>query len=141
MMGQRNLSRTRNRSTTDQPSIGNCMVRRAIGAVSDQPEARIQHASDAMDFCGLQSFLEGKRRQDCRYTLRQHRLARPRWADHQDVVSTCARNFQCALGRHLTANVFEVNREMLYLTEYLLGIELNRGNAIALVEKVDHLQH
>jgi len=74
-VGERDFARTRDDSAADQPRIGEGVVRRAVGPISDQARTGIEYASDAVDLCRLQRFLERKGRQDCRHTFGKHGLA------------------------------------------------------------------
>ena len=55
-----------------------------------------------------QGFLLGHRWQDADQPTRQHALSRPRWPDHQQVVSTRCRNRESTLGLLVAANITQV---------------------------------
>ena len=67
----------------------------------DQPGHRPDHG-------GLQQLARRQRRQQARQTLGQHRLARTRRADEQQIVSACRRDLERALGAFLTAHLVQV---------------------------------
>src|SRR3954470_3511210 len=101
--------------------------------MSDQPLFPIENASDGVNFSCLQRFLEPKRGKDRRQPLCQHCLAGTRRADHQDVMSTCCCDLKSALGYVLSANVLEVEGEVLRLVEQRVCSHLKRGRVYASV--------
>jgi hypothetical protein len=86
MVGQRHVSRHRHVASADQPRIRDGMVGRATWAGRDQRRAIAREASDAMDTRGLHGLGEGHRRQDGGEPPGEHRLARPRGAEQEDVM-------------------------------------------------------
>ena len=115
------------------------MVRRAEGTHAYQTGAGIEHAGDAVNFGRLERFLKCEGWQNGRHPLGEHRLARAWRADHQDVVPGTA-DLQCALGRLLAANAFEVNRVMLRLAQQRVAVNLDRRDAIARVHEMNDVE-
>jgi hypothetical protein len=52
----------------------------------DRGRAVAGEARDAVDACGLEGFGEGHRRQDGDQPPSQHRLARPRGAEQEEIM-------------------------------------------------------
>jgi hypothetical protein len=69
-----------------QACIRNGLVGGATRPRGHQGRARAGEAGDAMDARGLDGLGQGQRRQDGGEPPRQPRLARPRRAEHQDVM-------------------------------------------------------
>ncbi|KPL80198.1 hypothetical protein SE18_24380 [Herpetosiphon geysericola] len=57
-MGQRNLAWLRGAATTNEASIGNCMVRRAKWASANKRQIAGQQAFDRINFGDIQGFVE-----------------------------------------------------------------------------------
>ena len=93
-----------------------------------------------MDFRRFQRFFKRERRQNGRNALGQHRLARPRRPDHQNVMSAGAGDFKGALGRLLAADVFEIHRKMLRLAQQRFLIYRDRENPVAGVYKMNDVE-
>ena len=73
-------------------------------------EPPVADAGRAVDLGDLERLLEARRRQDPRQPPRQHRLARARRADHQQVVAAGGGDLERALGVLLPAHVGQVGR-------------------------------
>jgi hypothetical protein len=86
MVGQRHLTRPRHVPPTDQPDIGDGVMRGAKRARGDDRGLRAGEAGDAMNARGLQRFGETHRWQNGGQPPRQHRFPDPRWAEEQQVV-------------------------------------------------------
>ena len=67
-----------------------------------------QHACDAVDFRNLQCLLTREGRQDGAQAPRQHRLARARYPNHEDIVPARRRNFKRPFGLILPLHISEV---------------------------------
>jgi len=124
----------------DQARVGDGVMRGAKRTQADESGARIEHARHAVNLGGLQRFFERKRRQDGGHAFRQHGFSGPRRADHQDVVTTGAGDFERSFGGLLAANVFEIDVELLCLIEQLTGIDLQAGDAVARVDQMNDFQ-
>ena len=70
-----------------------------------------------MNLGRLQRLFEGERREDGRHALGEHRFAGAGRPDHQNVVASGASDLDGALGGLLSANVFEVDKELLRLAQ------------------------
>jgi hypothetical protein len=70
----------------DQPDIRDGMVRGATRAGRDEGGTVAGEAGDAVHARGLDSFRQGHLRQDGGEAAGRHRLARPRTAQHQEVM-------------------------------------------------------
>jgi hypothetical protein len=86
IVGQRHFTRHRHVAPADQPRIRDGVVGRAKRAGRDPRRAVAGEARDAVDTRGLNRLGEGHRRQDGGEPPCQHRLARPRGAEEQDIV-------------------------------------------------------
>ena len=86
VVGQRHLTRHGDMSAADQPHIRDGVMRGAKRTRGDQGRAVAGEAGDAMDSGGLQGFGEGHRWYNRGETAGQHRLARARRAEQEDVV-------------------------------------------------------
>ena len=75
-------------SAPNQPSSGDRIGLGATWAGGDPRRAVAGEARDAVDTRGLNRLGEGHRRQDGGQSPCQHRLARPRGAEQEDVVVT-----------------------------------------------------
>ncbi len=93
-----------------------------------------------MNLRRLQCLLEGEWRQDGWHALRQHGLAGSWRADHQDVVTSGAGDFEGALGGLLSANIFEVHGKLLRLAEQGFTVHAERQDAVTGVDEADHIQ-
>jgi hypothetical protein len=87
MVGQRHLTRHRHVAPADQADIRDGMVRRAKRAGRDPRRAVAGAASDAVDTRRLNGLGEGHRRQGGGEAPCQHRLARARRTQEEDVVA------------------------------------------------------
>ena len=69
-MRQAHFTRARHaHAAADQAGVGNAVVRRAEGALVQQPDAAAQRARDTVDLGGLNRLLEGERRENAREAL------------------------------------------------------------------------
>ena len=83
---QRHLAGHRHVAPADQADIRDGMVGCATWAGRDQRRAVASEAGDTVDARGLDGLGEGHRRQDGGEPPCQHRLARPRRAEQQEVM-------------------------------------------------------
>ncbi len=107
MVGEARLARRRPRAAADQPGGRDRVVRRAEGPPGDQPAAVVA-PGDAVDARHLQRLLSGQRRQDARQAPREHRLADPRRALEEQVVTARRRDLHGVHGLGLAGDVAEV---------------------------------
>src|SRR5258707_7840111 len=91
-----------------------------------------------MDLCGLQRFFEGKWRQDGRDTLGEHGLARTGWADHQNIVSPCAGDFEGPLCGLLAAHILEADAQVDLVSE---SIFRPGANGLGTIRRIDQLHN
>jgi hypothetical protein len=70
-----------------------------------------------MNFCRFQRFRQGQIRQDCRQSLRQHRLAGSGWTDEDDIVSSGSGDFQGALYMLLAFDLVKIGIVLRMLIE------------------------
>ena len=82
----------------------------------------IEQAGDAVDLGGLNRFIHRERRDYGRDTFGQHRFARSRWADHQDIMSTGDSYFDCAFDMALAFHIAEIDVITLVRSEKLAQI-------------------
>ena len=123
VVGEGDFAGTRDDAAADEAGVGDGVVRRAEGALGDEPGGGIEDAGDGVDLGGLERFFEGERREDRRQALGEHGLAGAGRADHEDVVAAGGGDFESALGGVLAADIFEVDGEVLQLAEQLFGLD------------------
>ena len=93
-----------------------------------------------MNLRRLQRLFKRKRRQDGRHAFRQHRLARARRPDHQNVVTAGASNFQSSLGCLLPANIFKIHDIMLGFVQQTVTINFERLNSVSGIYKPNDIK-
>ena len=92
-MGQADLARPhRRRPAADQRDRRCAVVGRPERRLRDQPTLRQDQPGRRVDPADLDRLAPGERRQDPRQSLGQHRLARPRRPDEQQVVAAGRRH-------------------------------------------------
>jgi hypothetical protein len=90
MMRQGDLARHRELAATDQPDIGNGVMRGATRAPGHHCRAGTGEAGHVMDARGLQGFGETHGRHNGGQPACQHRLPYPRWPQEHMMVRTPA---------------------------------------------------
>ena len=95
-------------AATDEPGVGDAVMRRPKRAATQNADAGRQHAGDAVHLGCFERLLEGEARQDACESLGEHGLARARRPDHQHVVISGRGNFERAFGGCLAADIAEV---------------------------------
>jgi hypothetical protein len=133
---ERDLAGARDCAAADQPRVADRVVRRAEGPLGDEARPARQ-ARDRVNFRQLQRGLEFERRKDGGEPLGEHRLARTRRADEQNVMSTGRRDFQRALGGELAAHLAEVNRVVALRREQARVIDFERRGRAPFGERGD----
>src|SRR6266478_7179431 len=119
MMSERNLAWSRNHAAADQSRVGDSVVWSTKGPHRDQSCIRLEDAGDAVDLGRFQRFLKTEWRQDGGNAFRQHGLAGTGRTDHQNVVSTGAGNFECALGSLLAADILKSDTKVTVIIQRL----------------------
>ena len=115
------------------------MVRRAEGALVQQPDAAGQGAGDAVDLGGLNRLLEGEGRENAREALGQHGFTRPWRPDHQDVVRSGRGDFEGALRHGLPADIAEVGGHGRFRLRSMI-FRHGRGELLGPREQGHHLR-
>src|SRR5262245_9396051 len=87
---------------------------------------RVQQSGDAVDLGRLDRFIQRERRDDCWDALREHRFARTRWTDHQDIVTARDCNLDGAFDVSLTFYVADIDVVTLVRSEELAQISACR---------------
>ena len=90
---------------------------RSLGYQSAIPVHLSRHR---VNFRCLQCLLYGHRGDDRRHPLRQHRLARAGWPDHNGIMLARCSDHQCPLYRLLTLHIRKVQVVMLQILQKLL---------------------
>ncbi len=139
-MGQRNFARARDYAAADQADIGDGVVRRTIGARSDQARALIEHSSYAVNLRRFEGFFKRERRQDGGHALGEHGLAGAGRPDHQDVVASGAGDLDSALGGLLAADVFKIDEELLGFAQKRVAVGLDGNDAVARVHEMNYVE-
>src|SRR4029453_2650816 len=75
------------RAAAEQTDVADGVMRIAKRSPGNERLFGIEQTGDAVDLGRLDRFFEHKRRDDCWDAFRQHRFARTRRANHQDVVT------------------------------------------------------
>jgi len=99
------------------------MVGRAKRAAGNQALRRVEQAGHTVHLGCLDRFLKGQPRQDGSQALGEHRLARARRTDHEDVMGPRSRHLQRPLCRGLSANIVEIHAGAGFLFQQRLGIQ------------------
>ena len=107
-MGQRHLARTGRLSAADHGDLRGEMVRSPERPPGHQPARQPRAACHGVNFGGLQRLLARQRRQDGRQAPCEHRLARARGTDHNDVVAARRGNLQRPFHMRLPLHVGEI---------------------------------
>ena len=107
VMGQRGLARSCLQPAPGQGRHTGRMVRTAERPVAGQGPA-LDQPGHRPDHRGLQQFGRGQGRQQARQTLSQHRLARARRTDKQQIMAAGRRDLQRAFGALLTLDLAQV---------------------------------
>ncbi len=100
-------------------------MRRAKGPRSDQ--AMLLGQPDyTVDLCAFEGFFEFERRKNRRHALGEHRFARARRTDEQDVMTAGSSYFDGALRMRLAAHFAKVIRVVIEVRQQRLGVNLQR---------------
>src|ERR1039458_9794950 len=86
-MSQRDLAGAGNDAAADEAGVGDGVVGRAEGALSDEALGGVEYAGDGMNLGGFQSLFKGERGEDGGQALGQHGFAGAGRADHENVVA------------------------------------------------------
>src|SRR6476620_1179091 len=93
------------RAAAKQTDVADSVMRIAKRSLGNERLFGIEQTSDAVDLGRLDRFIQCERRDNRRDAFRQHRFARTRRADHQDVVTAgdgyLDRAFDVALAFHV----------------------------------------
>ena len=108
-MGQAHLAWIWNSATTEQSNVADGVVRRSKRARRHERLLGREQASDTMDFCRLNCFLDRHRRDDGRDTLGQHRFTGTRRTNHQNVMAAGDRDFDGTLNVTLSFDIAEID--------------------------------
>src|SRR5438045_72161 len=88
-------------------------MRRSEGSYRDKSLIGAQHSANAVNLCAFDRLLERHRRNDGGNAFRQHRFARTRRADHEEIVSASDGDFDRPFHVSLAFHVAEVDLERL----------------------------
>ena len=116
------------------------MVRRTKRPGAHQSALVVKHSRDAVNARRLDRFFERHRRQHRRNTFREHRLARARRPDQQNVVASRAGNFQRSLRCHLSAHVAQIHRILARFRQHLLRVHHDRMKRFRRVHQIHGLR-
>ena len=108
VMRERDLAGPRHAAAADHRDHRRRVVRAAERPLLHEAAARWQEARDAVDLRDLECLLAREARQDGAQAAREHRLARPRHADHQEIVAARRRNLECSLRLELPLHIGKV---------------------------------
>ena len=140
-MSQADLARLRERATTDQCDIADRVVRRAVGSHAQETVVLAQLAGHAVDLRGLQSLIDVQGWKDRRQAFREHRLARARWTDQDDIVSARRSDLEGTLDVLLSFHLRDVHGIALAAGgELRLNVHNGRSHLGASVQQVHHIE-
>ena len=131
-MGERHLARLGALAAADERGQRGGMMRIAEGPVAHQPPAR-ELARHRMDHRDLEGGGGIERRQQAGQALRQHRFARTRRADHQQIMPAGGRHLQRALGGFLALDIGEIEG----MDGKILHLRTRPGEDLAALEVID----
>src|SRR6058998_2272769 len=112
-------------------------MRRAKGPRSNQA-VLLGQPDYAMDLCTLEGFFEFQRRKNGGHALGEHRFARARRTDEQDVMAAGSSYFDGALRMRLAAHFAKVIRVVIKVRQQRLGVNLQRQGRLLAVEQFDY---
>ena len=110
VVGQRHLARPGRLPAADHGDLRSRMMRSAKRPPGHQPARHARLARHGVYLGRFERLFARKRRQDRRQTPCEHRLARTRRTDHDDVVPSRRRDLQRAFHMHLAPHVGEILR-------------------------------
>ena len=128
IMRQRDLSRMRIRTTSDECRIGDRVVRRTERTLHDQWATGtflfVCQTYNRMDLSRFQCFFKCQRRQYCRNTLGNHWFTGSGRANHNHIMSPCSSNLHSATHLELSAYVRKNPRQSGRLTRQTVSAYL-----------------
>ena len=141
-MGQGDLSRLREASSSNQGHVADRMMRRTKRPNADQRSILAQLSGDAVNLRRLQCFIQCQWRKDRRQALGQHRLAGTRRSDEYQVVPARSRHLHSAFNVLLTLHVGEIEfRPSLALGEFLLHVNDRALDDLRAVQEFHDFHH
>src|ERR1700680_313996 len=96
-MPERDLPWSSARATANQPGITDCVVRRAKRPRAYQTAAILQNSGNTVNTRRFNGLIERHWGQNSGDALSEHRLARSRRSNEQNIVAACASNLQRAV--------------------------------------------
>ena len=138
-MSDAHFTRIRKRPAAEQADVADGVMRVAERSRGDERLLRIQQAYDAVNLCGLNRFIERKRRNDRRNAFGQHRFAGPRRTNHQGVVAARDGDFDCAFYVALSFHIAEIDVVTLMCSEEFAQISACRQKRNFAAQKGERL--
>ena len=114
------------------------MVWRAEGTRPHQSAGRIEDSGHAVNLGGFQGLVKCQRRKDGGHAFGKHGLARARRTNHQQVVPTGGGDLDGPFGRLLPPHIAEVHPKLLRSLQQCVGVNLDRLEAVAGIQELDH---
>ena len=127
------------RAATEQANIADRMMRIAKRSCGDEGFFGIEQPSDAMNLGRINGFIERERRNNSRNAFGQHRFARPRRTNHQDVVTSGNRDFDGPFNVALALHVAEIEVVSLMVGEEFRQISARREEGNFAAQKGERL--
>ena len=112
VMRKRELARARRVRSANDGNVACRVMRRAKRTNAHKAIVRLEQTCHRVNRGHLQRLRSLERRQDSRKPSREHRLARTRRPDEQNVVTTGRGNFHRATSGWLSANVAEIVKQL-----------------------------
>ena len=112
VMREADLAGPRDRSAADERDIGDGVMRRAKRSLGEQADPGRQRCRRPNGSRALERLLERQRRQNAWQPAREHRLARTRRTDHQQVVAARSGDLQRPARDRLPAEIAKIERRI-----------------------------
>jgi len=124
IVGETDLARTWKRAAAEKSDIADGVMGRTKWSRRNKRSLAVQKSGDAVNLGGFDRFVERHRRNNRRHPFRQHRFAGTGRSNHENVVATRNRDFDCALHVSLAFHVGKID------------VARQRENARAIADRV-----
>src|SRR6185369_9319243 len=139
IMSKRDLAGFRGIAPADQSDVGYCVVWRPERSLRDKRPLPIEQPHDAVDLSGLDGLGKGHLRQNGRQPPGEHGLARPRRAEHQEIMCSGSSYFQRPFCILLPPDLGKILMVLGFQPKKLMDINLMRNYGYLSVQEPDDL--
>ena len=108
VVGQLNFPRSGDAASSDQTRLGNRVMRKTERPVYDQRRGVVEKPGNAVNFRAFQSLFKTQLRKDRSQPPGQHRLARTRRTEHQQIMGSRRGHFKRPFDMLLSLDVLEI---------------------------------